>query len=208
MGAGIAASPHCAERRICRCSSLNPPEGFSVLDPGSPAQASLLTKPLSPRRSPTFLLQCAAREPASVSARPAGPKAKPFDCPRPFLGRPLLAFRFAPAISEETAGAASREREIISSGASSRLAPDRHPKASFHCLPAEIGTLEPAARGRLAPPSRSPDDNAPVSESRKAKNRCSSLWITGISGTTVGTFSWLPESAPHPTSAKCLNFPR
>jgi hypothetical protein len=39
MGAGIAASPHCAERRICRCSLalVSPREGFN------PASRSWLT---------------------------------------------------------------------------------------------------------------------------------------------------------------------
>ena len=35
MGAGIAASPHCAERRICRCSSTLVPLPKTVRDPAS-----------------------------------------------------------------------------------------------------------------------------------------------------------------------------
>src|SRR6476646_1084950 len=74
MGAGIAASPHCAERRICRCSVyLVPlPERFGtpLLDPGSPAQASLSIVPLPPKRSPDLYLT-ARPEGSLVFRRPA-----------------------------------------------------------------------------------------------------------------------------------------
>ena len=74
MGAGIAASPHCAERRICRCSVyLVPlPERFGtpLLDPGSPAQATprILQLPLA--RSP--LTYSTARPEGSLVFRSAG----------------------------------------------------------------------------------------------------------------------------------------
>jgi hypothetical protein len=63
----------------------------------------------------------------------------------------------------------------------------------------------------------------PVSESRKAKNVRTSLWITWISGTTGVTFSVrqqrpiskvssvpnrLPFRSPKPTSGRCLNRPK
>ena len=71
MGAGIAASPHCAERRICRCSQLGPlvPEGLAVpaLDPGSPAQASLPIWHLSLSRSLADLPDYVARKLAGRS---------------------------------------------------------------------------------------------------------------------------------------------
>src|SRR3569833_4576417 len=75
MGAGIAASPHCAERRICRCSIYlgpAPPKRFvtPLLDPGSPAQASLSTVPLPRERSPGFY-STAPPEGSLVFRRPA-----------------------------------------------------------------------------------------------------------------------------------------
>ena len=76
MGAGIAASPHCAERRICRCSVyLVPlPERFGtpLLDPGSPAQASLSIVPLPRERSPD-LYSTARPEGSLVFRCPACP---------------------------------------------------------------------------------------------------------------------------------------
>jgi len=52
MGAGIAASPHCAERRICR-SSWSWSRRIASKSPGSPAQASLSIWQLPPKRRPT-----------------------------------------------------------------------------------------------------------------------------------------------------------
>src|SRR5579884_1143646 len=80
-----------------------------------------------------------------------------------------------------------------SSGASSRLAPERTRK--FPPLPAggdrffcpfllgEFPLLQ-----RLGRPPRSLEDHAPVIRVAEAKFLVTSLWITGISGTTIGTF--------------------
>src|SRR5205085_5971360 len=92
-------------------------------------------------------------------------------------------------------GTASRLRKIDSSGASYRPTPKKtrklfplpaggdrtfgHPP---HLL-AVAGFLE-----RPGPPSRSPLHHAHAVRVAKAKNGVRSLWITGISGTTVGTF--------------------
>ena len=75
MGAGIAASPHCAERRICRCSiylgSRSRKSSTPLLDPGSPAQASLPIVQLPLARSPADLLDYVARRLAGLSTGPA-----------------------------------------------------------------------------------------------------------------------------------------
>jgi hypothetical protein len=149
MGAGIAASPHCAERRICRCSQPGPlkPEGPAVpaLDPGSPAQASPPTEPLPLARSQINLLDCAARRFAGLSTVPArrlGPKsleAKTVQCSAALLGSTTLASRFAPPHRS-----ASKPRRA---GGRSTLPaplpgwPRKEPESSSHCLPAEIGPL-------------------------------------------------------------------
>jgi hypothetical protein len=101
-------------------------------------------------------------------------------------------------------------------------------RTSFHRLPAEIGPSV-ACRvllavsglpGRLGLPSRSPEHHAPLIRVAEAKYLVRSLWITGISGTTVRTFPdshasgvehdsvkppELPFRSPPPTSAGCLN---
>src|SRR4030095_10381592 len=75
--------------------------------------------------------------------------------------------------------AASRWRKIDSSGASSRLAPLPLPKEPLHCLPAEIGSLVPAAPFLPVPAAwggrdRRPDHQVTLhicSESQKRKIR-------------------------------------
>ena len=168
-----------------------------------------------------------ARPEGSLVLRPIRPrfsnrspsKPKPFDVPRPFLGRSLSR----PALltfPTRRSGAASRLRKIDSSGASSRLTPKRTRKLSplpaggdrtFGHLPHRLAVADCLARP--GPPSRSPVHHAHVSRVAKAKNAVRSLWITGISVTTIGTFSKGPADAPirlpfrslPPTSAKCLN---
>ena len=107
MGAGIAASPHCAERRICRCSIyLGSRPGKPVCDPAS---RSWLTssgvasyratpsceEPVLPTRlrGPKVRWSFDRSGPASGTQGPSKPK--PLSFPRPFLGRPLFASRFA-----------------------------------------------------------------------------------------------------------------
>ena len=114
-------------------STLVPPRKRFVtplLDPGSPAQASLLTEQLPLARSPINLLDCAARRFAGRSVSPARrlePKfleAKTTRCSAALLGETALASRFAHHGSEEPGNRVAREA-IPSSGASSRLAPTR-----------------------------------------------------------------------------------
>ena len=147
-------------------------------------------------------------------------KPKPSDALRPFLGRPLSR----PASLLDDPETASKPRRA---GGRSTLPaplpgwPRTKPESSIHCLPAEIGPLVTCRSllvladlpRRPGPPSRSHEHHARLSRVAKAKNGVRSLWITGISGTTVGTFSrplfdaplQLPFRSPQPTSAKCLN---
>ena len=189
MGAGIAASPHCAERRICRCSQL------------WPAPVKVETRPRSWLTSSGVASLRHHQSPGAL--HPA------------MLGGPSWDNHFCvplrPIRSEKRFGP-RRAKGRSSLPAPLPASPDRTRR--FFPLPAGgdrfLGHLPrlPAVAGlpeRLGPLPRSPVDNAPRRESRKAKKLCSSLWITGISGTTVGTFPRLLESGPATTSFKCLN---
>ena len=105
-----------------------------------------------------------------------------------------------------------------SSGASSRLAPLPLRRASalpaggdrtFGHLPHRLALAGLSARP--GPPSRSPEHHAPLTRVAKAKNRVRSLWITWISGTTIGTFFnsavRLPIRSPCPTSREVPESP-
>jgi hypothetical protein len=180
-----------------------------ALDPGSPAQASFPIEQLPLARSPTGLPDCAARGFAGPSTCPAclelDPKtdfaAKTVRCSTALLGSTTLASRFAHHDPQGTARTASRLRKIDSSGASYQLTPKRTRRCFL--LPAggdrTFGRLPrfPAVAGwsaRPGPPSRSQLQHARLRRVAKAKNGVRSLWITGISGTTRGTFSDSPES--------------
>jgi hypothetical protein len=82
-------------------------------------------------------------------------------------------------------------RKIDSSGASSRLAPRRTEALPIACRRRSDlwSPAAPACRcrllGRPGPPSRSPLQHARLPRVAKAKNMRSSLWITGISVTTM-----------------------
>ena len=147
-------------------------------------------------------------------------KPKPSDVPRPFLGRPLLrpalllrhpkSFESRVALEEDQlfrrlfpAGPESEPEELFSLPAGG----DR----TFGHLPLPL-----AVAGSWGGRDRRPDHPCTMHlapELGKRKMRRSSLWITGISGTTVGTFRDSPKSArfgcrsvplrlPQPT---CLN---
>src|SRR3569833_177362 len=175
MGAGIAASPHCAERRICRCSIYlgpAPPKRFvtPLLDPGAPAQASLSTVPLPRERSPGFYstappagslvfrrpaclsnlgLSTQILEPEFLNRRSCDPKSSnpsPGQSRSMFRGPSWDNLSRVPLRSPKfrrTPGAASHDRKIISSGASSRLARTKPKLHTF--LPAEIGSSVPSS---------------------------------------------------------------
>src|SRR6476469_2014999 len=89
-----------------------------LLDPGSPAQASLSTEQLPLARSPTDLPDCASRRFAGPSTFPAwrleprSLEAKTVPCSAALLGKPSVASRFAHQIPRGNPGAASRYRMI------------------------------------------------------------------------------------------------
>jgi hypothetical protein len=137
MGAGIAASPHCAERRICRCSLALAPlpkefwPHFSIL--AHQLRRRFASDNSLQRRSPTGLLvfaipkECVdfqpvrhwhlgrwffrTRFPAKTVRRSAA-----------LLGSTSLASRFA-VPGPKTVRSRVALEEVDSSGASSRLAP-------------------------------------------------------------------------------------
>ena len=146
MGAGIAASPHCAERRICRYSLalVSPREGFNPASRSWLTSSGVASHPTAPPCGepdrPTRLRGPKARwsfdlpacplrthipEPKSLNLHPP---AKTVRCSAALLGVTALASRFAHRSRnprEETAfpGAASRERQKPLPAPSSRLAP-------------------------------------------------------------------------------------
>jgi hypothetical protein len=196
-----------------------------LLDPGSPAQASLSTEPLPLPRSPIDLLDCAARRFAGLSTflarllEPRSLEAKTIQCSAALLGS--IPLRVPLRSSNPTRRSESRValEKTDSSGASSRLARDE-PEGSSHSCRRRSDLWSPAAstcRCRLlerpGPPSRSPDHHAHVRRVAKAKNVGLTLWITWISGTIAGALfdsslrapPRLPFRSPTPNSAKCLN---
>ena len=120
MGAGIAASPQCAERRICRCSSAWRPEGLLLLDPNSPAQASLRTVVVPGGTFSVFRGPSWANPPARrlLPERNRVPHWK-----RPTLPAPLTGW------SEAILGPCPKALSF----------------ASLHRLPAEIGASVPSS---------------------------------------------------------------
>jgi len=93
-------------------------------------------------------------------------------------------------------GTASRERQFpLPAPLTSWL--QFEPEGSHHCLPAEIGPLVTCRTllvladlpRRPGPPSRSLGHHAHRFRVAEAKFSVTSLWITGISGATVGTLS-------------------
>jgi hypothetical protein len=136
MGAGIAASPHCAERRICRCSIyLGSRSGKPVSDPAS---RSWLTS-----SGVAFHRTTPSCEEPDRSTRLRGPKVRwSFDLSGPASGtevprsqnRPVfrgpswanhscVPLR-SPNLTRKSGSRVALEK-IGSSGASSRLAPKR-----------------------------------------------------------------------------------
>src|SRR5689334_1270279 len=115
MGAGIAASPQCAERRICRCSVYLDPAPVKVCDPASRSWltssgvASHLATPSEeepgcstrPRLPESFA--CLSFGPAwrwNLNPKTELP-SKTTRCSTALLGIVCIASRFAHQISEE-----------------------------------------------------------------------------------------------------------
>ena len=158
MGAGIAASPHCAERRICRCSlALVPlPKEYD------PASRSWLTssgvasdRTALSEEKPDFYWT-ALPEGSLVFRCPASSKTEVFAQNRPIFRGPSWVdpsrVPLRSPSSEEPGSRVALEKED-SSGASSRLAPDRTRK--FFPLPAGgdrffCPFLTPSGRCRLS----------------------------------------------------------
>jgi hypothetical protein len=153
MGAGIAASPHCAERRICRyswawsTSAFRPSLTRSRSWLTSSGDAFHRTAPSceEPDRPTRLRRPRRGGDHAGLSTVPArrlGPKsleAKTVQCSAALLGSPPLASRFAHRPSEdhqEPRRARRRQlfRRLFPAG------PDKN-RSSSHCLPAEIGPL-------------------------------------------------------------------
>jgi len=210
---------HQLRRRFQSCCSLL--RGARLIYWTARPEGSLvfrLARPdLSGAWSPTEVL--------NLSSRPKRP-----DVPRPFLGNLYrVPLRSPPASLRRgwQSGAASHDRKIPLPAPLPGW-PRVEPESSSHCLPAEIGPSV-ACRvllavsglpGRRGLPSRSPEHHAPLIRVAEAKYLVRSLWITGISGTTVRTFPdshasgvehdsvkppELPFRSPPPTSAGCLN---
>ena len=146
------------------------------------------------------------------------PRSQNRQCSAALLGSTTLASRFAHLPHEEVGSRVALEK-TDSSGASSRLARSE-PEGSSQSCRRRSDLWSPAAstcRCRLlerpGPPSRSPAHNAHLLRVAKAKNAGLTLWITGISGKSAGTFFDSPERAaarlpfrsPPPNSAMCLN---
>lgn len=142
-------------------------------------------------------------------------RSKPSDVPRPFLGKHLLRPALLTLVPKNPGSRVALEG-ISSSGASSRLAriePEGSPQ-SCRRRSVLLSLPSPSSRCRLSGerlgrPPRSLEDHAPSFRVAEAKFLVTSLWITGISGTTVGTFPAggvrLPIRSPLPTSFRCLN---
>jgi hypothetical protein len=194
------------------------PESFGspLLDPGSPAQASHSTAPLPPKRSPDFY-STAPPEGSLVFRGPACPlkpdlanpdlathilkpllPAKAVRCSAALLGVTTLASRFA--LPHRNASEPRRARNNFLFRRPLPGWPRNEPESPsqlpaggdrFFCpfltLLAVAGLPE-----RLGRPPRSLEDHALVGRVAKAKFSVIRLWITGILGTTVGTF---PERA-------------
>jgi len=160
MRAGIAASPHCAERRICRSSWSRSEDRFLEIQAHQlrrrfPSDNSLRRgdRPFTGLRHPKVRWSSNTR----CLAEP-----KPSDVPRPFLGRSL--WRLALLLPSEDFRKPRRARvKINSSGASSRLAPRCSEERLIACrrrsvLPSPSASFCPlrAFRWRRGLPSRSP----------------------------------------------------
>jgi hypothetical protein len=154
MGAGIAASPHCAERRICRCSRpvRLEPEGScrSVFDPGSPAQASLPIEQLPRERSQPGLIDRVAQGLARHFRLTCLTEVKTVQLSTALLGMTIFASRFARPRPEGRFEPRRAKRKIISSGASYRLASGLLRKASQLPAGRRSDLWSPAARLAVA----------------------------------------------------------
>ena len=207
MGAGIAASPHCAERRIYRCSIYLVPPPRMSLEPcfsilAHQLRRRFLSNSLLPEKGPSSLLECATRGLAALSSTwPARRPSHSKFCGPSWDDHLSVPLRFLPRRTEnrvaqkedhlfrrlsrlalaqpEGLPIACRRRSVLKSPAAS----------AYRCrLLEEAGTVAPITDKPMCP----------FSESRQAKIWGRSLWITGILGTTVRTLSQTADPCPSP----------
>ncbi len=195
MGAGIAASPHCAERRICRCSLA------------CSACASL------PFRS--WLTS------SGVASGHGSVRRQILDFSRPFLDRSSFrAFRLPKELAAATERSALPAPLASWSG---ELPHCLHPEGFQRRFRITIACRRRSdlwslvVFGEVALPSdgpeplpRSPSEYAPRPDSLQAESLQFGLWIAGISGVEIYR-CMLPFRSLPPTPNRCptpLNTPR
>ena len=167
MGAGIAASPHRAEHGYA---------GVLVPDRPKPHRLSILAHQLRRRFPPSLV-----RRPPAMFHGPSWDD---------HFRVPLCPHHSEEQLEPRRAKGRSSLPAPLPGLASDRVRrpsplPAGRDRNFGHCR----SVLPEGRRVRLRP-----EHHAHRHESRKAKNRCPSLWITGISGTTVGTFPDSRES--------------
>ena len=200
-----------------------------ALDPGSPAQASLPIEQLPLARSPTGLPTRRPGGSPSLSTRPAWrwkPKlpAKTVRCSAALLGSTPPASRFVlrPKASNRVALEEDQLfRRLLPTGPTSARRASSSPAGgdrSFGHLPHLLAVAGSSGEaGTAVPITESPCTCRPSCAKRKMR---ASLWITGISGTTVGNplsnraiadvgrpAPAVAVSFPPPSSEQCPNPP-
>ena len=208
MGPGIAARPHCAERRICRCSRL----GHQTRRPKDPSSilAHQLRRRFPSRRSEdpvpcSVQLPREPRPPISLHFRPKASATSMFRGPS-WAGSLLRGL-------SPWGGNCPRNRKhqlfrrLLPTGPEIRSLRHR-PEGQFSFEPHSIACRRrsvlpsPSASFLPLPAFRGGGDFRPDhelnlhkdSESRKAKNEGWSLWITGISGVSRDSRAGIPPN--------------
>jgi hypothetical protein len=146
-------------------------------------------------------------DPSGLSMKIPIPKncnlpAKAVRCSAALLGETALESRFAHRNPVRDPRSRVAQEAISSSGALFPTGPGMS-RSSSHCLPAEIGSSVPSSPFAPSPALQGdwdfrPDHrshHAPPPRVAEAKNMGSRLWITGISGTSAGTFFDCPSRA-------------
>ena len=165
MGAGIAASPHCAERRICRCSVYLVPAARKLWFPASRSwltSSGVAFHRTAPSEKEPDFYSTAPPEGSLVFRCPACPlepdlpnpdlairvlkpplPAKAVRCSAALLGVTTLASRFA--LPHRNASEPRRARDRYLFRRLFPAGPEKNPKVSSNCLPAEIGSSVPSS---------------------------------------------------------------
>jgi len=191
MRAGIAASPHCAERRICRCSqSGQKPEGPDPLSILAHQLRRRFPSNNSLRREALTDLRRTTRRITLLSTDPASSRTEAPDQNRPMFRGPSWVGHSCVPLRRPHRNASGRValeedqlfRRLIPTDSASI------PKNFSNACRRRSDLWSPAApscRCRLSggpgPPSRSPMHHALVARVGEAKYSVTRLWITGIS---------------------------